>query len=167
PGVPAAERQAVVERFHQLEGGATRRFGGTGLGLAIVKDIVALMRGVVTIGDAPEGGALLRIELPACAPAGAVVSSPEDSAVMMRAMVREALDGLREGSAPPEPGEARSLRPVSVPSPTFAERPLVLVVEDNPDMNRFVAATLTPEFRVASALDGQQGLEKAWLLRPD
>ncbi len=155
PGVPAPERQAVFERFRQLEGGATRRFGGTGLGLAIVRDFVELMRGAVTIGDAPEGGALLRVELPAHAPPGAVVSSQEDSAVMMRAMVREALDSLREPSEPP-PASARA-----------EQRPLVLVVEDNPDMNRFVAATLSPEFRVVGALDGQRGLEKAMLLRPD
>ncbi len=166
PGVPEAERLAVFERFHQLEGGATRRFGGTGLGLAIVKDFVDLMGGAVSIGDAPEGGALLRVELPACAPAGAVVSSPEDSAVMMRAMVREALDRLRTPSDPP----TRPRIPAAPPprrAPPSSERPLVLVVEDNPDMNRFVAAALAPEFRVVGALDGQQGLEKALLLRPD
>jgi signal transduction histidine kinase len=72
----------------------------------------------------------------------------------MRAMVREALDSLRDPSEPP-PASAR------------AERPLVLVVEDNPDLNRCVAGTLAPEFRVASALDGQKGLEKALLLHPD
>src|SRR5262249_46359413 len=115
PGVPRAERGAVFERFTKLAGGATRRFGGTGLGLAIVKDFVELMRGTVIISDAPEGGALLCIELPAHAPPGAVVSSPEDSAVMMRSMVREALDSLRDPSEPP-------------PSSARAERPLVLVV---------------------------------------
>jgi signal transduction histidine kinase len=154
PGVPPSERAAVFERFRQLEGGATRRFGGTGLGLSIVKDFVELGGGTVTIGDAPEGGALLRIELPAHAPPGAVVSAGEDSAVMMRAMVREALDSLREPSEPP-------------PASTRTERPLVLVVEDNADMNRFVAATLAPLFRVVAALDGQKGLEQAIAMRPD
>jgi signal transduction histidine kinase len=154
PGVPLTERETVFERFRKLEGGATRRFGGTGLGLAIVKDFVELLQGSVTIGDAPEGGALLRIELPIHAPPGAVVSSPEDSAVMMRSMVREALDGLRDPSDPP-------------PASSSSERPLVLVVEDNPDMNRFVAATLGPELRVASAFDGHDGLRKAMALRPD
>lgn len=154
PGVPAAQREAVFERFRQLEAGATRRFGGTGLGLSIVKDFVELQRGVVSIADAPEGGALFRIELPARAPAGALVTSPEDSAVMIRAMVREALDSLRE---PPEPP----------PASVRAGLPLVLVVEDNADMNRFVAATLTPEFRVAAALDGRKGLDQALTLRPD
>ncbi|APR86892.1 Periplasmic Sensor Hybrid Histidine Kinase [Minicystis rosea] len=154
PGVPTAQRGAVFERFRQLETGATRRFGGTGLGLAIAKDFVELQRGRVSIHDAPEGGALLRIELPAHAPAGALVASPDDSAVMVRALVRETLDSLREPSEPP-------------PASTREGMPLVLVVEDNPDMNRFVAATLAPDFRVVAASDGEKGLELALSLKPD
>jgi signal transduction histidine kinase len=168
PGVPDGDRRTVFERFHQREGGATRRFGGTGLGLAIVKDFVELMQGVVTIDDAPEGGALVRIELPAHAPPGAVVCSPEDSAVLVRAMVQEAIDRLETPSEPPPAEEwVPAQRPSVAPAPALAERPLVLVVEDNPDMNRFVAGTLAPEFRVVSALDGHQGLEQARLCRPD
>jgi signal transduction histidine kinase len=167
PGVPEAERQAVFERFHQREGGSTRRFGGTGLGLAIVKDLVALMGGAVTLGQAPEGGALLRVEMPSLAPPGAVVSSTEDSAVMMRSMVHEALDRLRSPSDPPSPALADTGLPSSPSVPPSFERPLVLVVEDNPDMNRFVAAALAPELRVVSAFDGEQGLAEALRLRPD
>jgi signal transduction histidine kinase len=43
---------------------------------------------------------------------------------------------------------------------------LVLVVEDNPDMLRFVARTLGM-YRIATACDGQEGLERACALRPD
>ncbi|HEY9284750.1 MAG TPA: HAMP domain-containing sensor histidine kinase, partial [Pyrinomonadaceae bacterium] len=39
PGVPAEMREAIFERFRQLEGGAARRFGGTGLGLAIAREL--------------------------------------------------------------------------------------------------------------------------------
>jgi signal transduction histidine kinase len=176
PGVPPCDREAVFERFRQREGGATRRFGGTGLGLAIVKDFVEVMDGTVTIGEAPEGGALFRVELPTVAPPGATVCSPDDSAVMMRAMVQEALDDLAMGSSGPltpretegisSPSERGGLR-ARAPSADGSERPLVLVVEDNTDMNRFVSATLAPEFRVVAALDGQRGLEKAIALRPD
>jgi signal transduction histidine kinase len=154
PGVPAAQREAVFERFRQLEGGATRRFGGTGLGLAIVKDFVEVQGGSVSIGDAPEGGALITIDLPARAPEGSLVQSLEDSAVMLRAMVRETLDSLRE---PPE----------SEPASQREGLPLVLVVEDNADMARFLARTLAPDFRVATAPDGLAGLEMAAALGPD
>jgi PAS domain S-box-containing protein len=64
PGVPPAEREAIFERFHQIDGERHRRPGGTGLGLAIVRELVALLGGTVTASDAPEGGALLRVTLP-------------------------------------------------------------------------------------------------------
>ncbi|TMB15165.1 MAG: response regulator [Deltaproteobacteria bacterium] len=44
---------------------------------------------------------------------------------------------------------------------------LVLVVEDNPEMNRFLAESLAPECRVATAFDGREGLEAVRTLRPD
>jgi signal transduction histidine kinase len=127
-----------------------------------VKDFVEVMQGQVTIDDAPEGGALLRVELPAYAPPGAIVCSPDDSAVMMRAMVREALDDLQAAGSGPEAPRERALS-----LPDGADRPVVLVVEDNPDMNRFVAQTLAPEFRVVAAFDGLRGLEMAVARRPD
>src|SRR3989441_5548814 len=46
-------------------------------------------------------------------------------------------------------------------------RGLILVVEDNPDMNRFITETLAGNHSVASAFNGRQGLEKALELRPD
>src|SRR3954453_19187978 len=64
PGVPAAERRAIFERFHQVGGAHHRRARGTGLGLAIVRELVTLLGGSVTAGEAPEGGALLRVTLP-------------------------------------------------------------------------------------------------------
>jgi signal transduction histidine kinase len=44
---------------------------------------------------------------------------------------------------------------------------LVLVVEDNPDMRRFIVETLVPTYRTATARDGREGLETALTLRPD
>ena len=64
PGIPAAERDAIFERFRQLGGPRERLPGGSGLGLAIVRELVVLLGGTVAAGDAPEGGALFAVELP-------------------------------------------------------------------------------------------------------
>ena len=73
PGIPIEMREAVFERFRQVDGGTTRRVGGTGLGLAIVKELVELHGGTVTAAQAPEGGAAFEIALPRLAPAGVAV----------------------------------------------------------------------------------------------
>ncbi|MFZ5471406.1 MAG: ATP-binding protein, partial [Myxococcota bacterium] len=70
PGIVPEKREAVFERFRQLEGGTTRRFGGTGLGLAIARDFVMLHHGSISVGDAPEGGASFTVTLPRTAPRG-------------------------------------------------------------------------------------------------
>jgi signal transduction histidine kinase len=59
PGVPADQRDTIFERYRRGS-----RSAGTGLGLAIVGEIAALHGGAVTVGDAPEGGALFTVELP-------------------------------------------------------------------------------------------------------
>lgn len=39
-GIPEDKLEKVFERFYQVDGSTTRRFGGTGLGLAIAKEII-------------------------------------------------------------------------------------------------------------------------------
>lgn len=155
PGVPESHREAVFERFRQLEGGATRRFGGTGLGLAIARDLVALHGGTIAVSDAPEGGALFVVRLPRSAPAGAEVRA----------------EGAESAGAEEARGVVESLRALPPPAPPEGPRhpdaALVLIVEDNPEMNRFIAECLAEEHRVACAHDGHEGLEKALALRPD
>jgi signal transduction histidine kinase len=63
---------------------------------------------------------------------------------------------------------APELRPSATVTPIGdASKPLILVVEDNLQMNRFVVATLAAEYRTEAAFDGREGLEKALELRPD
>lgn len=153
PGIPPGMRESVFERFRQVEGGTSRRFGGTGLGLAIVKEFVELHNGTVALSDAPGGGALFIVSLPLAAPADSEIhAAPSRLDVEID---RQALDELH-----PPHGGGTLLAPA-------ADAPLLLVVEDNPDMNAYVADILAPHYRIATAFDGQEGLAKALALRPD
>lgn len=59
PGVPVPLREKIFTPFF------TTREKGTGLGLAFVREIVRDHAGEVSVGDAPGGGAVFRIDLPA------------------------------------------------------------------------------------------------------
>jgi signal transduction histidine kinase len=63
-GIPADKLKAVFERFTQVEGHLSRRYGGTGLGLTIVKQIVELMGGTVGVESRLSEGSTFWIELP-------------------------------------------------------------------------------------------------------
>ena len=65
PGIPEAERARVFERFTRLDDARDRDAGGSGLGLSIVRAAVEREGGTVAALDAPGGGALLRVVLPA------------------------------------------------------------------------------------------------------
>jgi signal transduction histidine kinase len=64
-GIPAAERERVLDRFVRLDEGRDRESGGSGLGLAIVRAVAEAHGGSVTIADAPGGGARVLLRLPA------------------------------------------------------------------------------------------------------
>jgi signal transduction histidine kinase len=60
PGIPAADRERVFDRFTRLDDARARDAGGTGLGLAIVRELVRRHGGTVTLGDASPG---LRVDI--------------------------------------------------------------------------------------------------------
>ncbi|MBC7541857.1 MAG: response regulator [Candidatus Sericytochromatia bacterium] len=154
PGIPAAQRDAVFERFFQVADSSTRVHAGTGLGLAIVQDLVTLHGGTITVAEADLGGALFVVTLPVGAPDAAAGPA---AAGLPAALVRQTVADLQPVFIEVGPGLAELM----------ADRPLALVVEDNREMNRFIAETLAADFRTESAFDGAEGLAKALALHPD
>ena len=65
PGLPDRRRRAAFERFWRAEGGRERGEAGAGLGLAIVAAIVDAHGGRAVARDAPGGGAVFEVDLPA------------------------------------------------------------------------------------------------------
>jgi len=155
PGIVPGRREEVFERFHQLDGSATRKTGGTGLGLHIARELVTLHGGTLGVDDAPEGGAMFVVELPVAAPPGTPVRAAGEGPPE-QPMAVAALPEGRPAAATGTPADAAG-----------DDAPLVVVVEDNPDMNRFVCDALAGSYRLRTAFDGKQGLALALALRPD
>lgn len=154
PGVPLERRETIFERFSQIEGGSTRRFGGTGLGLAIVKEFVELHQGSITVSDASLGGAMFTVQLP-------IEVSPD---LPKTASESSIWDDLAESAIAELKLEVQTTPRILLPNDP---RPLVLVVEDNPEMNQFVCEILGRDYQIAAAFNGEQGLEQALTLHPD
>ena len=77
PGIPAADRERIWERFWRLERDRGSSIAGTGIGLSVVRELVALHGGRAWAEDAPGGGggARFMIELP-LAPQAQGATSP-------------------------------------------------------------------------------------------
>lgn len=65
PGIPAAERDRVLEPFYRADPARNLDTPGSGLGLSIVADIVRRHGGRLVLDDVPGGGLRVRVLLPA------------------------------------------------------------------------------------------------------
>ena len=63
-GIPVEEHERIFERFYQVDGGLTRRYGGTGLGLALAKEVVEAHRGRITVESEAGEGSTFTMRLP-------------------------------------------------------------------------------------------------------
>lgn len=73
PGPGPGETDAVFERFHRGSAARTAAVPGTGLGLPIARELARRWGGDITLGAAPDGGALVEVRL---VPAPFAPSSP-------------------------------------------------------------------------------------------
>jgi PAS domain S-box-containing protein len=64
PGVGAAERQRIFEKFYRVDSRRTRSARGTGLGLYIARELAQRMGGSLALTSAPGEGATFVVELP-------------------------------------------------------------------------------------------------------
>ncbi|MES2034548.1 MAG: ATP-binding protein [Pseudomonadota bacterium] len=63
-GIPAGRVGELFQKFTQLDGSSTRRFGGAGLGLAISRELVALMGGAITVDSVEGEGSRFEVAVP-------------------------------------------------------------------------------------------------------
>ena len=66
PGIPAGERERVLQRFVRLD--ASRSGGGSGLGLSLVTGVATLHRAALALDESPFGGLRVSLTFPPPAP---------------------------------------------------------------------------------------------------
>lgn len=144
----------IFERFYQSKGS----IGGTGIGLALVKANVDLHHGSISATSSQEEGTTFSITLPDKQEG---YDPDADN------------DGNKDNSTKAEQGYVDdSYAPVNVEAAEKAERitnaedfdadrPLVLIIDDNNGMRAYLRSILQDHYNVSEAVDGQQGLERA------
>lgn len=66
-GIAAEKLPRIFDRFYQIDGSTTRRYGGVGLGLALVREIAQSHGGTVSVESEVGRGSMFRVLLPVSA----------------------------------------------------------------------------------------------------
>jgi len=146
-GISKEDQKNLFEKFHQLEGSATRRFEGTGLGLAMCKEFAQLLGGTVVVKSEEGKGSTftLTCDAPRTKERPVFVDFTERKRLIPAAPVMVAKP---KGNA-------------------AVDAPKVLVAEDNPELSNFVSGLLSAFCDVRTAVNGVEALSMVRSWRPD
>lgn len=148
-GILPKDLPFVFNRFFRGERG--EEVAGTGIGLSLTRELVLLLGGSIEVKSAPGEGAEFLVRLPIthrAALAEAVAANEQDAATLYMSR------GEIHAADPVEESGAGSM-------------PLILAVDDYPDILQFLQITLNSHYRVETASNGREGVEKALRFTPD
>ena len=125
-GIAPQDRDRVFRRFERVVTAPARGIAGTGVGLALVHDLVDALGGEVRLESALGAGTTVTVTVPAREPAGGAAQPAPGTSSSVPALLDEqaATDGAQTSPSPAPPGDG----------------PVLLVVEDHPDLRGYLAA---------------------------
>lgn len=147
-GIPAEQLDRIFERFGRGDAGENSAYPGTGIGLALSRALAELHGGQIELHSEPGVGSEFILQLP-------------------RHLSAQRTAGGFSSQTPELPEAAPTMPSPEVQNPATEDAPHLLLVEDNPDMRRYIVDLLQGGFRLETAENGQIGWEKARKTVPD
>lgn len=149
-GIDVAHIQHIFENYYQVD---SANHEGTGLGLALSKSFVELHGGTITGENQSMGtGTVFTITLPLRDTQGQVELQNYQHKLNPEAEIPNS-----------DEEDAPEVLAVSEDEP----KPIVLVIDDNPDIRVFLHTLLKDKYRIIRAQNGLEGLQKATEVIPD
>ncbi len=157
-GIAKIHLPKVFDRYFSVQT-ATNNNTGTGIGLALVKELVALMEGTIEVESNLGEGSIFTATLP-------IKTKATQTATDVLPIINKEKGNNYEGYSKLETLALSPSQMVHQINET-ADKPLILITEDNEDVAQFTAAVLGSDYQIHFANDGQQGIEKAIAIIPD
>ena len=148
-GIPEDQIPFIFDRYFQAENQIDHLVEGTGLGLALTQELIHLLGGTITVKSIQGEGSTFTINLPITARAASDLQflSREKVLSFLPLSVNTDAKENRKGPAP--------------------KKMVLLIVEDNYDVVRYLKALLLEDYRIEVAENGLEGFKKATDIIPD
>ena len=174
-GIPSHDVPRIFENFHRAHSQNGRSFEGTGMGLALTQELVKLHGGKLEVESIFGQGTTFSVFIPvgkSHLPKDQLEINEEDNnrGQYGLSIIEEAERWTSDKTDPASDVHTTSS------SDSVAERVwippsnrgcIILIVDDNADMRRFVKGVLSPFYQVLEASNGQIALEVAAEKPPD
>ena len=154
-GISANDLPHIFDLFYQGDTGSASL--GTGIGLALVKQMTEAMNGKIEVESQQGNGTTFRFTLPA----------KHAASTYPKWVPRVLSSQLPDNSTLPAPGNGSLISVDQSPINSNIDRPIVLIVEDNPDVASFLGHILEEKYQVVKAQNGTEGVDKAREIIPD
>jgi DNA-binding response OmpR family regulator len=170
-GIAPEKLPRIFDRFYQAGDSYTKDGEGTGIGLALTKELVELHGGTITVESVVNQGSTFRVILPLDD------LQLKSKSKEQRSKIKDDFE-IDNRQSTIDNQEPATCNPAKAGSPlrsdlqpatdsTLKDAPLLLIVEDNPDLRLYIRGILEKEYRIQEAGGGRQGLEKALEQVPD
>ncbi|MBT29448.1 MAG: hypothetical protein CMO01_07275, partial [Thalassobius sp.] len=140
----------IFDRFYQADETLLKNDTGTGLGLAVSKELVLLLNGKIEAKSKLGTGTEITIQLPITQTASFVEEKFESVEPQ-----EYNIDVIEE-----EPLDEEEMNHQT-------NMPLVLIVEDSDDVIYYLKSCLKYDYKIETASNGQEGINKAKVIVPD
>jgi signal transduction histidine kinase/DNA-binding response OmpR family regulator/ligand-binding sensor domain-containing protein len=160
-GIPPSRIEKIFDRFYQIDDSQKREHEGTGIGLALTKELVELHHGQIMVKSEVGKGTIFSISLPLGRDHFQVIETVDDQLDTSLSTVKEKEHTHIEETATDYADNSEQ------PLLGKTGKPIVLIVEDNPDMRAYISSHLDEYYKILEAEDGQQGFDKAIEAIPD
>jgi signal transduction histidine kinase/DNA-binding response OmpR family regulator len=168
-GIADSDVPKMFERFHRVKHARARTHEGTGIGLALVQELARLHGGSVSVASQEGRGTTFTVRIRtghSHLPADRLAAARRLAPTSMGAIpfVEEALRWLPDSAVSPAIDTRVG---VSSAAAASADRPRVLVADDNADMREYLARILGQSYRVETVGDGRAALDRIASDPPD
>lgn len=154
-GIAFEQQEKVFERFVRVHDENETQVPGAGIGLALVKELVESCGGSIELNSEPGQGSAFIVTLPLAKLADIESQLSFDEQI---------IEQEKEILMPSPISENEELEPVDE---VATDKPQVLIIEDHPDMQQFIAESLKADYHCLFANDGEQGIKLAIEQVPD